>query len=112
MNYWSETEEQMLERWRLERLRENAMLAFHDEIGGGMTGKALALKFDLRPGRVCKLLRERRESREREALHVKIERLEAGAHIAARAGTFTAIAERLWMDLGWLASSLENRPQA
>ena len=92
------------EIWRRERLREDEMLDFWDEVGGEITGKALAEKFDLKVGRVNRLIRSRRESREREQLFVKIEQLEQE--------TFTSLAERLWMDLGWLATELERRKKA
>ena len=102
------SKEEWREIWRLERLREDEMLAFHDEVGGKITGKALAEKFNLSPSRVCKRLRRRREEQERgrmanerERLHAEIERLKASA-------AFTAIAERLWMDLEWLATELES----
>jgi hypothetical protein len=88
------------EIWRLERLREDQMLAFHDEVGG-LTKKALAEKFNLRPQRVGHLIRRRDEDRERQRMRDEIERL--------KANTFTAIAERLWMELGWLAMELEKR---
>jgi hypothetical protein len=109
VNWWDGTREEIDEYFRQERAREDAMLAFWDEVGGRITKKALAAKFNLKPTRVGLLIRRREEAREREALHAKIERLEEGAHIAARAGTFTAIAERLWMTLGWLATELEKR---
>ena len=96
--------EEWNEFWRRERLREDEMLDFWDEVGGNITGKALAEKFDLRVGRVNRLIRSRRESRERKHLFVKIEQLEQE--------TFTSLAERLWMDLGWLAMELERRKKA
>jgi hypothetical protein len=100
-----------LEEYRRQWAREDQALAFWDEVDGRITGKALAAKFNLKASRLCMLLRRHRERRERGRLLDKIERLEAGAHIAARAGTFTAVAERLWMELGWLATELENRRQ-
>jgi hypothetical protein len=110
MTYWGgKSEEEWDEFWRQERLREDAMLAFHDEIGGRITQKALAAKFGLKPTRVSLLIRRRTMAREREALLAKIERLETTAHIPARASTFTAVAERLWMELEWLATELEKR---
>jgi|HubBroStandDraft_6_1064221.scaffolds.fasta_scaffold199721_3 hypothetical protein len=97
------------EIWRLERLREHAMLAFWDEVGGRITKKALAEKFNLTPTRVGLLVRQVEARRERGRMLDEIERLKTSAHIPARASTFTAIAERLWMDLGWLATELEKR---
>jgi predicted HTH domain antitoxin len=47
------------------------------------------------------LIRRRDEAQHRERIAVEIKRL--------KADTFTAIAERLWMDLGWLATELEKR---
>jgi hypothetical protein len=98
-----------LEIWRQERLREDAMLAFWDEVGGRITKKALAAKFNLTPTRVSLLVRRHVEAQERKRMLAEIERLKTSAHINARASTFTAIAERLWMDLGWLAMELEKR---
>jgi hypothetical protein len=86
---------------RQERLREDEMLAFHDEVGGRITKKALAEKFNLKPTRVGLLVRRHVEDQERERTLVEIEWL--------KADTFTAIAERLWMELGWLATELEKR---
>jgi hypothetical protein len=104
-----ESEEEREEIWRLERLRVDEMLAFHDEVCGRITKKALAEKFNLRPGRVCLLIRRQNEARvrerlleERELRNAEIERLKAAA-------TFTGLAERLWMTLGWLATALEER---
>jgi hypothetical protein len=88
---------------------EAAMLAFHDEVGGRITKKALAAKFNLKPTRVGLLVRRHVDKQERGRMLDKIKRLETTAHITARASTFTAIAERLWMDLGWLAMALEER---
>lgn len=93
------------EIWRQERLREDKMLAFHDEVGDRMTKKALAAKFNLKPTRVGLLVRRRDEARERERMRVEIERL----RLKATANSFTAVAERLWMVLGWLATELEKR---
>ena len=108
--FWDgKSAEEWEEIWRLERLREDQMLAFDDEIGGAITKKALAAKFGLKPTRVGLLIRRRAEARERAALLAKIERLETTAHITARASAFTAICERLWMELGWLATELEKR---
>jgi hypothetical protein len=89
------------EIWRQERLREDEMLAFCDEVGDRITKKALAEKFNLKPTRVGHLIRRRDDARERQRMRDEIERL--------KANTFTAIAERLWMELGWLAMELEKR---
>lgn len=102
-------QEEWNEIWRQERLREDAMLAFHDEVGDRITRKALADKFDLKPTRVTLLIRRRREERKLAQLFAKIEQLETSQQISAKTSTFTAIAERLWMDLGWLAMELEKR---
>jgi hypothetical protein len=96
--------EEWREFWRLERLREDAMLAFHDEVGGRIAKKALAERFGLKPTRVGFLVRRREEARERERMLVGIKRL--------KADTFILMAERLWMDLGWLATELEKRRAA
>jgi hypothetical protein len=110
LSFWGgKSEEEWQEIWRQERLREDAMLAFHDEVGGRITKKALAAKFNLKPTRVGLLIRRREEARERARMLDEIERLKTTAHITARATTFTAIAERLWMELGWLATELEKR---
>lgn len=102
MSVWGgKSEEEWSEIWHQERLRENEMLAFHDEVGGQITKKALAEKFNLKPTRVGLLVRHHVEAHERERMLVEIERL--------KADTFTAIAERLWMELGWLATELEKR---
>ena len=102
VSFWGgKSDEEWQEIWRLERLREDEMLAFHDEVGGQITKKALAEKFNLRRGRVGILIRRRVEAQERHRMFVEIEQL--------KANTFTAIAERLWMDLGWLATELEKR---
>lgn len=102
MNFWDgKSKEEWVEIWRLERLREDEMLALYDEIGGAITKKALAAKFNLKPTRVGDLVRRHVEAAERQRMLVEIERL--------KADTFTAIAERLWMDLGWLAMELERR---
>ena len=100
------------EIWRLERLREDEMLAFYDGVvagGGRITKKALAEKFNLTRTRTQHLIRRRVEAcerkrmfDERERMHAEIERLKAAA-------AFTGIAERLWMTLGWLAMELEKR---
>jgi hypothetical protein len=101
MSFWGgKSLEEWEETWRLERLREDEMLAFVDEVGG-LTQKALAAKFNLRPGRVSLLVRRHVEAQERERMLDEIKRL--------KANTFTAIAEKLWMDLGWLAMELEKR---
>jgi hypothetical protein len=102
MSYWGgKSQEEWDQIWRLERLREDEMLAFHDQVGGQITKKALAEKFDLKPTRVGLLIRRRDEAREREHTRVEIERLKANG--------FTEIAEQLWMTLGWLAAELEKR---
>jgi hypothetical protein len=93
------------EIWRQERLREDKMLAFHDQVGDRMTKKALAEKFNLKPTRVGLLVRRHDEARERGRMIAELERL----RLKATANTFTAIAERLWMELGWLATELEKR---
>jgi len=77
------------------------MLAFYDEIGGRITKKALAEKFNLKPTRVGLLVRRHVDAHERERMLDEIDRL--------KENTFTAIAERLWMDLGWLATEIEKR---
>jgi hypothetical protein len=102
MSFWGgKSDEEWEEIWRQERLREDEMLAFHDEVGGRITKKALAEKFNLTPTRVGLLVRRHVEALERARMLDEIERL--------KANTFTAIAERLWMDLGWLATELEKR---
>jgi hypothetical protein len=109
-DWWSgKSRAEWEEIWRLERLREDAMLAFWDEVGGRITKKALAEKFNLTPTRTQHLIRRREEARERARMLAEIERLKTTAHITAKASTFTAIAERLWMTLGWLATELEKR---
>jgi hypothetical protein len=95
------SEEEWREIWRLERLREDQMLAFRDAVGGRITKKALAGKFDLKPTRVGNLVRRHVEAQERGRLFAEIE--------ALKADSFTAMAERLWMELGWLAAELEKR---
>lgn len=101
MSWNGKSWEEWAEIWSQERLREDEMLAFHDEVGGQITKKALAEKFDLKPTRVSLLVRRHVEARERERMLVEIEQL--------KADTFAAIAERLWMELGWLAAELEKR---
>jgi hypothetical protein len=108
VNWDGKSEAEWQEIWAEERLREDAMLAFHDEVGDRMTKKALAAKFNLKPTRVSLLIRRRVEARERESMLAKIERLE---ELRAKSSTFTSIAERLWMDLGWLATEIEKRRQ-
>jgi|HubBroStandDraft_6_1064221.scaffolds.fasta_scaffold94992_4 hypothetical protein len=105
---WEKSDEEWEEIWRQERLREDEMLAFCDQVGGRITKKALAAKFNLKPTRVGLLIRRRDEARERARMLDEIERLK-GERLKARATTFTAIAERLWMELGWLATELEKR---
>jgi hypothetical protein len=95
--YW----ERLRETWRLERLREDEMLAFYDQIEGKMTRKALAEKFNLKTTRVCLLVRNHLAYQERGRLQDEIEQL--------KANTFVSLAERLWMTLGWLAQELEER---
>lgn len=109
MNWWDKPEAEWAEIWRQERLREDEALAYWDQIGGAITKKSLAAKFNLKPTRLGLLIREREARRERARMLGEIERLKTSAHINARASTFTAIAERLWMDLGWLAMELEKR---
>jgi hypothetical protein len=105
VSFWGgKSEEEWREIWRQERLREDGMLAFYDEVGGRITRKALAGKFSLRPGRVGLLVRRHDEDRERERMLVEIRRL--------RANDFASTAERLWMELGWLATELEKRRAA
>ena len=58
----------MARDWRLERLREDEMLAFHDAVGGGITQKALAKKFNLKPSRVSLLVRRHIEAQQRERM--------------------------------------------
>ena len=106
MNWWDGTTEEINEHFRQQWLREDQMLAFHDQVGGQMTKKALAAKFNLKPTRVSLLIRRRDDARERASMLAKIERLE---ELRAKSSTFTSIAERLWMDLGWLAMELERR---
>ena len=102
MSFWGgKSEEEWREIWSQEWLREDEMLAFHDEVGGRITKKALAEKFNLKPTRVSLLVRRREEARERGRMQDEIARL--------KANTFTAIAERLWMELEWLATELEKR---
>jgi len=92
------SEEEWAEIWRQERLREDEMLAFYDEAPWRLTKKELAKKFNLRPTRVSLLTRRRDERRHRERMAAALEMM-----------SFTATAERLWMDLGWLATELEKR---
>ena len=92
------SEEEWAEIWRQERLREDEMLAFYDEAPWRLTKKELAKKFNLRPTRVSLLTRRRDEQRHRERMAAALEMM-----------SFTATAERLWMDLGWLATELEKR---
>jgi len=103
--WYGKTDAEWREIWRQERLREDDALAYYDEVGGQITGKALAQKFDLGVGRVNRLLRRRREGRERALLFDKIERFEQ----ERASNAFASVAERLWMDLGWLATELEKR---
>jgi len=91
----------LLAVWRLERIREDEMLAFSDGVDYPITNKALAEKFDLRPGRVGILLRQRREARKLERMQTEIKQL--------REVNFTAMAEKLWMELEWIATKLEQR---
>jgi len=91
----------LLEVWRLERIREDKMLAFSDGIDYPITNKALAEKFDLRPVRVGLLLRQRREARKLERMQTEIKQL--------REVNFTTMAEKLWMELEWIATKLEQR---
>jgi hypothetical protein len=106
VSFWGgKSDAEWQEIWRQERLREDAMLAFHDEIGGRMTKKALAAKFNLTPTRVSILVRRHVEALERGRMQAKIARLEENERLSA----FAAIAERLWMDLGWLVMELEKR---
>jgi hypothetical protein len=100
------------EIWRLERLREDEMLAFYDEViagGGRITKKALAEKFNLTRTRTQHLIRRRVEARERARMFDERERMHAEIERLKEAPTFTGIAERLWMTLGWLAAELEKR---
>jgi hypothetical protein len=82
-------------------VREDAMLDYYDKVCGQITGKALAKQFNLSYTRANLLIRRHVAKREREWLHAKIEQLEAN--------TFESFAERLWMDLEWLATKLERR---
>ena len=91
----------LLAVWRLERIREDEMLAFSDGVDYPITNKALAEKFDLRPGRVGILLRQRREARKLERMQTEIKQL--------REANFTTMAEKLWMELEWIATKLEQR---
>jgi hypothetical protein len=105
IEYWDgKSLEEWREIWRLELLREDEMLAFYDEVGGQITRKALAEKFNLRPARVGLLIRRRVDDRERMRIHAEIERFREAAD-------FTGLAEKLWMTLGWLATALEERPR-
>ena len=109
MSFWGgKSQEEWDEIWRQERLREDEMLAFHDAVGDRMTKKALAAKFNLKPTRVGLLIRRQDEARERARMIAELERL----RLKATARTFTAIAERLWMTLGWLATEIEERRQS
>jgi hypothetical protein len=111
MSSWGgKSDEEWAEIWRLERLREDAMLAFHNEVGDAITKKALAAKFNLKPTRVGLLIRRQVEARERARMLGEIARLKAA--LPSRNSTFTAIAERLWMELGWLAAEIEKRREA
>jgi uncharacterized protein (UPF0335 family) len=101
MDFWDgKSKEEWREIWRLERIREDEMLAFCDEVDS-ITHKALAEKFDLKPARVGWLIRRRDASRRSERLHLEIKRL--------KENDFTTMAEKLWMELGWLATELEKR---
>lgn len=112
-DWWSgKSRAEWEEIWRLERQREDAMLAFWDEVGGRITKKALAEKFNLTRTRTQLLIRRRLEARERERLRVERERMHAEIERLKAAATFTGIAERLWMTLGWLAMELEARRTA
>ena len=95
------SEAEWAEIWRREREREEEMLVFYDEVGGRITKKALAEKFNLKPTRVGLLVRRHVEACERGRMLVELERL--------RGDTFTAMAERLCLDLEWLATELERR---
>jgi hypothetical protein len=109
MSFWGEkSDEEWQEIWRQERLRADQMLAFHDEVGG-LTKKALAAKFNLKPTRVGLLIRRRDDAREDERMRVERERMHAEIERLKAAAAFTAMAERLWMELGWLAMELEKR---
>jgi hypothetical protein len=102
VSFWGgKSDEEWAEYWRRERLREDEMLAFYDEVGGRITNKALAEKFDLKPVRVGVLIRRHVEFQHRERMAAEIK------HLKARG--FTEIAEELWMELGWLATELEKR---
>jgi hypothetical protein len=105
LDYW----ERMREIWRLERQREDEMLAFYDQCEEPVTRKALAAKFDLKPTRVCLLVRRHVEAQERERLAVERVRMEAELEGLKGEGAFTRLAEDLWMTLGWLAQELEER---
>jgi len=71
------TDEEWREIWRKERLREDKMLDFHDQVGDRMTKKALAAKFNLKPTRVSLLVRRHDEARERQRMLAEIEQLKA-----------------------------------
>lgn len=102
MSLWlGKTNEEWLEIWRQERLRENEMLDFRDSFNGHITNKALAEKFNLKPTRVGLLIRREARAREEARMFDEIERL--------KANTFTAMAEKLWIELEWLATELERR---
>jgi hypothetical protein len=100
--YMTEELGALLEIWRQERVREDKMLAFSDGIDYPITNKALAEKFDLKPTRVGLLLHRRREAR-------KLERMRAEIQQLRESNDFTAMAEKLWMELGWIADKLEQR---
>jgi hypothetical protein len=99
VNVWAD--ERWLDIWREEQLREKEMLVFYDAVNGRITKKALAEKFNLRPVRVGLLVRRHEERLDHERMLAEIERL--------RANTFTSMAEKLWIELGWLRLELERR---
>jgi hypothetical protein len=102
VGFWQgKSDEEWLEIWRLERLREDEMLAFHDEVDGRITKKALAEKFNLKPTRVSLLINRHIEAQHRDRMAAEIKRLKAIG--------FVEIAEQLWTTLGWLATELEKR---
>lgn len=79
------------------------MLAFRDEVDYPITNKALSEKFDLKPTRVSLLIRRHKEASERERMHAEIKQLRENA------ADFTTMAEKLWMELEWIANKLEQR---
>jgi len=112
VTYWFTEQERR--DWAAENDRAQQLRAHFKEFGG--TGKELSAKFNLKlskvyrvTGAVRKEREQEREQREQAALYDSLRQKTEEIERMVTGRNFTAVAERLWMDLAWLRMALEQR---